>query len=102
MEEPVKTAARTFATESEFLSSLKQFFFDRGCPSPFPLTSHRLTLGKVPQLGGQEVDLFTLYTEVTKHGGLEKVIENRVWKEIIPVFQFPSTCTNAAYNLRVI
>ncbi|KAF5200655.1 High mobility group b protein, partial [Thalictrum thalictroides] len=54
----------------------------------------------VPIMGGKALDLHRLFVEVTARGGLEKVIRNRQWKEIIAVFSFPSTITNASFVLR--
>ncbi|PIA26400.1 hypothetical protein AQUCO_09300004v1 [Aquilegia coerulea] len=51
-------------------------------------------------MGGKALDLHRLFVEVTARGGLEKVIRNRQWKEIIAVFSFPSTITNASFVLR--
>ncbi|XP_058114540.1 high mobility group B protein 15-like [Magnolia sinica] len=54
----------------------------------------------VPTLGGKALDLHRLFVEVTSHGGLEKVIRDRKWREVISVFSFPSTITNASFVLR--
>ncbi|KAF9611957.1 hypothetical protein IFM89_037177 [Coptis chinensis] len=54
----------------------------------------------VPIMGGKALDLHRLFVEVTARGGLEKVIRDRQWKEIIAVFNFPSTITNASFVLR--
>lgn len=56
---------------------------------------------RIPHLGHKEICLYTLYTEVTKRGGLQEVIDKRYWKEISNVFEFPATCTNAGFTLRV-
>ncbi|OVA01388.1 ARID/BRIGHT DNA-binding domain [Macleaya cordata] len=54
----------------------------------------------VPTIGGKALDLHQLFVEVTSRGGLEKVIQNRKWREIIAVFSFPATITNASFVLR--
>ncbi|KAJ3690816.1 hypothetical protein LUZ61_019980 [Rhynchospora tenuis] len=54
----------------------------------------------VPVVGGKRLDLHLLYVEVTRRGGLEKVIKNRKWRDIIAEFKFPNTTTSAAYVLR--
>ncbi|KAL5699917.1 hypothetical protein ACHQM5_025443 [Ranunculus cassubicifolius] len=54
----------------------------------------------VPIMGGKALDLHRLFLEVTARGGLQKVIRNRQWKEIIAVFDFPTTITNASFVLR--
>lgn len=54
----------------------------------------------VPIIGGKALDLHLLFVEVTARGGLEKVIQTRKWREIIAVFSFPATITNASFVLR--
>ena len=56
---------------------------------------------RIPHLGHKEICLYTLYKEVTSRGGLEEVIAKRYWKDISNVFDFPATCTNAGFTLRV-
>ncbi|XP_044472807.1 high mobility group B protein 10 [Mangifera indica] len=55
---------------------------------------------KIPTVGGKELDLHRLFVEVTSRGGLEKVIRDRIWKEVIVVFNFPTTITSASFVLR--
>ncbi|KAK9269794.1 hypothetical protein L1049_001572 [Liquidambar formosana] len=54
----------------------------------------------VPTIGGKALDLHRLFVEVTSRGGLEKVIRDRKWKEVIVIFNFPSTITSASFVLR--
>eukprot|EP00262_Sarcandra_glabra_P013751 TRINITY_DN3879_c0_g2_i1.p1 TRINITY_DN3879_c0_g2~~TRINITY_DN3879_c0_g2_i1.p1 ORF type:complete len:328 (-),score=55.18 TRINITY_DN3879_c0_g2_i1:22-1005(-) len=54
----------------------------------------------VPTLGGKSLDLHRLFVEVTSRGGLEKVIRDRKWRDVIAAFSFPSTITNASFVLR--
>ncbi|KAJ9187111.1 hypothetical protein P3X46_002606 [Hevea brasiliensis] len=54
----------------------------------------------VPTVGGKALDLHHLFVEVTSRGGLEKVIRDRKWKEVIAAFNFPSTITSASFVLR--
>eukprot|EP00268_Persea_americana_P028477 TRINITY_DN2765_c0_g1_i1.p1 TRINITY_DN2765_c0_g1~~TRINITY_DN2765_c0_g1_i1.p1 ORF type:complete len:329 (-),score=68.94 TRINITY_DN2765_c0_g1_i1:296-1282(-) len=54
----------------------------------------------VPTIGGKTLDLHRLFVEVTSRGGIEKVIRDRRWKEVISVFNFPSSVTNASFVLR--
>lgn len=63
---------------------------------------HRSLASKfmVPIMGGKTLDLHRLFVEVTSRGGLVQVIRNRQWKDIIAVFSFPSTITNASFVLR--
>ncbi|PKA52806.1 High mobility group B protein 15 [Apostasia shenzhenica] len=55
---------------------------------------------KVPRVGGNRLDLHCLFVEVTSRGGLQKVIRDRLWKDVISAFNFPSTITNASFVLR--
>ncbi|WCJ32522.1 High mobility group B protein 10 [Euphorbia peplus] len=54
----------------------------------------------VPTVGGKALDLHQLFVEVASRGGLEKVIRDRRWKEVIAAFNFPSTITSASFVLR--
>ncbi|GAV74759.1 HMG_box domain-containing protein/ARID domain-containing protein [Cephalotus follicularis] len=55
---------------------------------------------KIPTVGGTALDLHRLFVEVTCRGGLEKVVRDRKWKEVIVVFKFPTTITSASFVLR--
>ncbi|CAL5392335.1 unnamed protein product [Camellia sinensis] len=55
---------------------------------------------KVPTMGGKALDLHRLFLEVTSRGGIEKVINDRKWKEVISIFNFPPTITSASFVLR--
>ncbi|KAK4276401.1 hypothetical protein QN277_019349 [Acacia crassicarpa] len=55
---------------------------------------------KVPAIGGTPLDLYHLFIEVTSRGGLEKVIGDRKWKEVITVFKFPNAVTSVSFALR--
>ncbi|XP_013361109.1 PREDICTED: AT-rich interactive domain-containing protein 2 [Chinchilla lanigera] len=72
-----------------FLDELRQFHHSRG--SPFR---------KVPAVGGKELDLHGLYTRVTTLGGFAKVSEKNQWGEIVEEFNFPRSCSNAAFALK--
>ncbi|XP_042324040.1 LOW QUALITY PROTEIN: AT-rich interactive domain-containing protein 2 [Sceloporus undulatus] len=72
-----------------FLDELRQFHHSRG--SPFK---------KIPVVGGRELDLHALYTRVTTLGGFGKVSEKNQWGEIIEDFNFPRSCSNAAFALK--
>ncbi|KAJ4975079.1 hypothetical protein NE237_000185 [Protea cynaroides] len=63
---------------------------------------HRFMTTKfmVPTMGGKALDLHRLFVEVTSRGGLEKVIRDRKWRDVIAVFGFPATITNASFVLR--
>ncbi|KAI4388550.1 hypothetical protein MLD38_000869 [Melastoma candidum] len=54
----------------------------------------------VPTVGGKSLDLHCLFVEVTSRGGIEKVVGDRRWKEVIGSFQFPTTITSGSFVLR--
>ncbi|TYH34950.1 hypothetical protein ES332_D13G160300v1 [Gossypium tomentosum] len=67
------------------------------------LKAFHISLGfkfKVPVVGGKALDLHELFVEVTSRGGLEKVIKDHKWKEVIVGFRFPTTITSASFVLR--
>ncbi|XP_036865393.2 AT-rich interactive domain-containing protein 2 isoform X1 [Manis javanica] len=72
-----------------FLDELRQFHHSRG--SPFQ---------KVPAVAGKALDLHGLYTRVTTLGGFAKVSEKNQWGEIVEEFNFPRSCSNAAFALK--
>ncbi|CAK9157821.1 unnamed protein product [Ilex paraguariensis] len=53
----------------------------------------------VPTVAGKALDLHHLFVEVTSRGGIEKVIRDRKWKDVI-VGLNPSTITSASFVLR--
>ncbi|KAF8052789.1 hypothetical protein N665_1505s0012 [Sinapis alba] len=55
---------------------------------------------RVPTVGGNTLDLHRLFVEVTSRGGIEKVIKERRWREVIGAFNFPNTITSASFVLR--
>ncbi|XP_064198017.1 AT-rich interactive domain-containing protein 2 isoform X1 [Anguilla rostrata] len=72
-----------------FLDELRQFHQSRG--SPFK---------KIPFVGGKELDLNALYTRVVSLGGFAKVSERNQWSELGEDFNFPKSCSNAAFVLK--
>ncbi|KAJ0012484.1 hypothetical protein NQD34_016818 [Periophthalmus magnuspinnatus] len=72
-----------------FLDELRQFHQARG--SPFK---------KIPVVGGRELDLGTLYVRVVSLGGFAKVSEKNQWGELGEEFNFPRSCSNAAFALK--
>ncbi|XP_043700176.1 high mobility group B protein 10-like [Telopea speciosissima] len=64
------------------------------------LHRHLGTKFMVPTMGGKALDLRFLFVEVTSRGGLEKVIRDRKWRDVIALFNFPATITNASFVLR--
>ncbi|XP_071730291.1 high mobility group B protein 10-like [Rutidosis leptorrhynchoides] len=55
---------------------------------------------KIPIIGGNSLDLQRLFIEVTSRGGIEKLVSDRRWKEIMGIFKFGPTITNASFVLR--
>ncbi|MED6241869.1 AT-rich interactive domain-containing protein 2 [Ataeniobius toweri] len=72
-----------------FLDELRQFHQSRG--SPFK---------KIPIVGGKELDLNALYIRVVSLGGFAKVSDKNQWAELGEEFNFPRSCSNAAFALR--
>ncbi|KAJ8381267.1 hypothetical protein SKAU_G00020450 [Synaphobranchus kaupii] len=72
-----------------FLDELRQFHQSRG--SPFK---------KIPFVGGKELDLNALYTRVISLGGFAKVSDRNQWSELGEDFNFPRSCSNAAFVLK--
>jgi hypothetical protein len=55
---------------------------------------------KVPTIGGNPLDLHRLFVEVTSRGGIQKIIKDRKWKDVIMAFNFGSTLTSASFVVR--
>jgi len=55
---------------------------------------------KVPSIGGKELDLCKLYKAVVERGGSQRVSNNKLWKEIVNLFEIPASCTSASFTLR--
>ncbi|XP_053270867.1 AT-rich interactive domain-containing protein 2 [Pleuronectes platessa] len=72
-----------------FLDELRQFHQSRG--SPFK---------KIPIVGGKELDLNALYVRVVALGGFAKVSDKNQWIELGDDFNFPRSCSNAAFALK--
>uniref|UniRef100_A0A8C2Z9T9 AT-rich interactive domain 2 n=1 Tax=Cyclopterus lumpus TaxID=8103 RepID=A0A8C2Z9T9_CYCLU len=72
-----------------FLDELRQFHQSRG--SPFR---------KIPIVGGKELDLNALYVRVVALGGFAKVSDKNQWLELGDEFNFPRSCSNAAFALK--
>ncbi|XP_034719231.1 AT-rich interactive domain-containing protein 2 [Etheostoma cragini] len=72
-----------------FLDELRQFHQSRG--SPFR---------KIPIVGGKELDLNALYIRVVSLGGFAKVSDKNQWIELGDEFNFPRSCSNAAFALK--
>ncbi|KAL4186646.1 hypothetical protein AMTRI_Chr09g15120 [Amborella trichopoda] len=85
---PLASHEDVVKNQAAFIETLRQFH------------SKMRTRFMIPVLGGKELDLHLLYTEVTNRGGLEKVIGDRKWKDVIAAFNFPPTTTSASFVLR--
>jgi hypothetical protein len=77
-------------SKKKFLHDLVEFLRTRNIP-----------FNRVPTLGHRELDLHKLYEEVTSRGGVQAVIDNKQWHNVVRALKLPSTCTNAAFALRV-
>ncbi|XP_009379112.2 high mobility group B protein 10 isoform X1 [Pyrus x bretschneideri] len=85
---PTATYEEVVQSSDLFLEKLKEFH-----------DSFR-TKFMIPTVGGKTLDLHLLFVEVTCRDGLEKVIRDRKWKEVIAAFNFPTTITSASFVLR--
>lgn len=56
---------------------------------------------RLPTLGFKELDLWILYKEVVKRGGIDTVIAKKQWKEVAEALQLPSSCTDSGFRLRL-
>ncbi|XP_051248440.1 AT-rich interactive domain-containing protein 2 [Dicentrarchus labrax] len=72
-----------------FLDELRQFHQSRGTP-----------FKKIPFVGGKELDLNALYIRVVSLGGFAKVSDKNQWIELGEEFNFPRSCSNAAFALK--
>ncbi|XP_026274441.1 AT-rich interactive domain-containing protein 2 isoform X6 [Frankliniella occidentalis] len=72
-----------------FLRELQHFHDTRGTP-----------FRRVPQINGQEVDLYLLYVLVTAHGGWLKVNYKNEWDDLMDQFKLPQQCVNAGVALK--
>ncbi|GKD53232.1 high mobility group B protein 10, partial [Tanacetum coccineum] len=55
---------------------------------------------RIPIIEGSSLDLHCLFIEVTSRGGFEKIVSDRRWREVMAVFKFGPTITNASFVLR--
>ncbi|XP_072976532.1 high mobility group B protein 9 [Typha angustifolia] len=85
---PLHTHDGIVGDKEAFMDTLRRFHSSMG------------TKFMIPVIGGKDLDLHLLYVEVTKRGGLEKVIEEKKWREVIAEFKFPPTTTSASFVLR--
>lgn len=76
------------ADKELFMNSLKLLHEQLGTPF------------RVPQVCGKDLDLHLLYTQVTRLGGLEVVINGKRWSEVAQPFHFPDSFTSKSFTLR--
>ncbi|RUS82522.1 hypothetical protein EGW08_009736 [Elysia chlorotica] len=72
-----------------FISDLKRFNANRGTP-----------FDRVPEIAGDEIDLYHLYQRVTALGGWQKVNFGDLWEDFLEDFGLPNGCVNAAQALK--
>lgn len=53
-----------------------------------------------PSIGGTTVDLHRLFVEVTSRGGINQVITDRKWEEVVSAFNFAMTGFKRSFLLR--
>lgn len=61
----------------------------------------RQPIARLPTLGFKELDLWTLYREVTRRRGIDAVIARKQWKEVADALNLPSSCTDSGFRLRL-
>ncbi|VFQ97898.1 unnamed protein product [Cuscuta campestris] len=67
------------------------------------LQAFHISLGDeyvIPNAAGKPLDLYRLFVEVALRGGIEKVIRDRRWEDVVGAFTFPSCVTSASFILR--
>jgi len=82
-------AAGVGGREAAFLADHAAFMFERGQAS-----------FKVPVVGGGPLNIFRLFVEVCKLGGVENVLNKRAFRVVAGELDLPRTCTSAAFVLR--
>lgn len=55
---------------------------------------------RIRTIGGNKLDLYTLYVSVLERGGVQSVISTRSFRLIAKALNLPPSCTSAAYILR--
>eukprot|EP01133_Synstelium_polycarpum_P014613 gene14613-17280_t len=76
--------------EKNFISSLFCFMANRGTP-----------IEKIPIFDHKELNLHKLYNCVISRGGLEAVIENKLWRQITTDLAVDPERTDAGFRLRI-
>jgi len=78
------------ANEKAFSERLYGFMETRGTP-----------ISKIPVFDHKELNLCRLYRGVVSRGGLETVIENKLWRAITVEMEFDPDRTDAGFRLRL-
>ncbi|KAL3142965.1 hypothetical protein ABBQ38_003250 [Trebouxia sp. C0009 RCD-2024] len=55
---------------------------------------------RVPNVALKQLDLHLLYKEVTEEGGLERVVDNKLWRKVCAPFQFPASYTSRSFSMK--
>lgn len=76
--------------EKKFMTNLHKFMEMRGSP-----------IEKIPIFDHKELNLYKLYNCVTSRGGLESVIEHKLWRQITNDLSVDPERTDAGYRLRI-
>ncbi|GAB0495244.1 hypothetical protein MMPV_006543 [Pyropia vietnamensis] len=82
-------AAAAGGREAAFLADHAAFMLERGHAS-----------FKVPVVGGGPLNIYRLFVEVCKLGGVENVLNKRAFRVVAGELDLPRTCTSAAFVLR--
>ncbi|KAF2076600.1 hypothetical protein CYY_002086 [Polysphondylium violaceum] len=78
------------AEEKRFIANLFSFMSNRGTP-----------IEKIPIFDHKELNLYKLYNCVISRGGLEAVIENKLWRQITTDLAVDPERTDAGFRLRI-
>jgi len=79
-----------YVNERSFSEKLYSFMEARGTP-----------ISKIPVFDHKELNLYRLYRGVVSRGGLETVIENKLWRAITVELEFDPDRTDAGFRLRL-
>lgn len=74
---------------TDFEQDLRAFVSERGIPV------HKHTV-----IGGGDLDLYRLTTEVIQLGGAKNVVRNRAFRVVADLLDLPRSCTSSAYVLK--
>ncbi|XP_068637086.1 high mobility group B protein 15-like [Aristolochia californica] len=102
---PADPSGKVSGSASSYPSPVARYEEIVGDSDMFMATLENLHMAKgtkfmIPTIGGKALDLHRLFVEVTSRGGLEQVIRDRKWRDVVALFSFPSTITNASFVLR--